>query len=54
MPIKVIFAIAILIGLLGIMLYYAPISVLIFAFGFACTWAIFTVAMYWGEKLDKK
>jgi hypothetical protein len=50
MPIKVIFAIAILIGLLGVMLYYAPFSVLILVFGFSVAWAIHTVLYYFAER----
>jgi predicted RND superfamily exporter protein len=53
MPIKVIFAIAILIGLLGVMLYYAPFSVLILVFGFSVAWAIHTVLYYFAEKSER-
>jgi hypothetical protein len=53
MPIKVMFAITILLAFLGVILYYAPISVLIIVFGCSVTWAALTVMIYYAEQKYK-
>jgi hypothetical protein len=53
MPIKVMFAIAILLVFLGVILYYAPISVMILGFAISVTWAVLTVMIYYAEEKYK-
>jgi hypothetical protein len=53
MPIKVMFAIVILLVFLGVILYYAPISVMILGFAISVTWAVLTVMIYYAEEKYK-
>jgi hypothetical protein len=53
MPIKVAFAFFIIAALVAVMLYYAPISVILLVFAFSVAWAIHTILYYFAEKENR-
>jgi hypothetical protein len=53
MPIKVAFAFFIIAALVAVLLYYAPISVILLVFAFSVAWSIHTILYYFAEKENR-